>query len=105
MCIRDRASSGNYRNFYEVKGRKYGHTIDTKTGYPKDSDILSASVFAEDCMSADAYATACMSMGLEKSMTLIQSLPDVEAYFIYGDENGKLAVKYTDGVGALLVKE
>lgn len=99
------ASSGNYRNFYEVKGRKYGHTIDTKTGYPKDSDILSASIFAEDCMSADAYATACMSMGLEKSMTLIQSLPDVEAYFIYGDENGKLAVKYTDGVGALLVKE
>ncbi len=99
------ASSGNYRNFYEVKGRKYGHTIDTKTGYPKQTNILGASIFAEDCMSADAYATACMSLGLEKSMTLVQSLPDIEGYFIYGDENGQLAVRYTKGVEELLVKE
>jgi len=99
------ASSGNYRNFYEIDGRKYAHCIDPKTGYPKNSDILSASIFADDCMTADGYATACIVMGLEKAYAMIQKIPEVEAYFIYGDENGAMAVKYTDGVKDLIVKE
>ena len=38
------ATSGNYRNFYYMGGKKYAHTIDPKTGYPVQHNILSATV-------------------------------------------------------------
>ena len=84
------ATSGNYRNFYEVNGVKYAHTINPKTGFPEKNTLLSASVFATDCMTADAYATACMTLGLEKGMAMIKDIENLEAYFIYSDENGNL---------------
>ncbi len=91
------ATSGNYRNFYIKDGKKYAHTIDPKTGYPVQHSLLSASIIAPECMVADAYATACMVMGVEKSMEVITSLPEVEGYFIYVDEEGNNQTKYTDG--------
>jgi len=98
------ATSGNYRNFYIKEGKKYAHTIDPKTGYPVQHSLLSSSIIAPQCMVADAYATACMVMGLEKSMEVINSLPGVEAYFIYVDEEGNNQVEYTDGFKKLIVK-
>lgn len=62
------ATSGNYRNFYEKDGQVIAHTISSKTGYPVETDILSASVFHDSCMYADAYATAILAMGLEKGL-------------------------------------
>lgn len=97
------ASSGNYRNYYEVEGQKYGHTIDPTTGLPKMTDILSASIFAEDCMTADAYATACMVMGVDSAYELISKTADVEGYFIFGKKDGTMGVKYTDGAAAFLL--
>ncbi len=99
------ASSGNYRNYYEVDGQKYGHTIDPKTGLPKMTDILSASIFAEDCMTADAYATACMVMGVDAAYELIRKTSGVEGYFIFGEKDGTMGVKYTDGTTAFLLAE
>lgn len=84
------ATSGNYRNFYEVNGKKYAHTLNPKTGYPEKNTLLSATVFANDCMTADAYATACMAMGLEKATVMINKLNGVEAYFLYSDLKGKV---------------
>ncbi len=99
------ASSGNYRNFYEVNGQKYGHTIDPLTGLPKMTDLLSASIFAEDCMTADAYATACMVMGVEAAYLLISKTDGVEGYFIFGKKDGTMGVKYTEGAIAYLLGE
>lgn len=95
------ATSGNYRNYYEVDGRKYSHTINARTGYPERNTLLSASVFALDCMTADAYATAFMAMGVEKARSLAESLPAVEAYFIYGLPDGGMAVSYTAGLNTI----
>lgn len=89
------ATSGNYRKYYSVKGEKYSHTINPKTGFPERSKLLSATVIAPDAMTADAYATVCMVLGLEKGLALIESLPNLEAYFIYGDPKGAMLVKYT----------
>lgn len=89
------ATSGNYRKYYSVKGEKYSHTINPKTGFPERSKLLSATVIAPDAMTADAYATVCMVQGLEKGLALIESLPNLEAYFIYGDPKGAMLVKYT----------
>lgn len=85
------ATSGNYRNFRVLEdGRKVAHTIDPKTGYPKMQTLLSATVFAPNCMYADAYATACLAMGLEAARELILSDNSLEAYFIYAGDDGSM---------------
>ncbi len=87
------ATSGNYRNFYEVNGVKYSHTINPKTGFPERSNLLSVTVVADDCMTADALATTFMVMGLRKGEEWAKKLLDTTVYFIYNDENGQLKMK------------
>ncbi len=84
------ATSGNYRNLYEVNGVKYSHTINPKTGYPERKRLLSASIIASDCMTADALATTCMVLGVEKAKELIGSLSGVDAYLIFSAEDGTM---------------
>lgn len=92
------ATSGNYRNFYIKDGKKYAHTIDPRTGYPSEQNILSATIVANDCITADAYATAFMAMGLDKAKEMATSLPEIEYYIIYADENGKHQIDYSEGM-------
>ncbi len=61
------ATSGDYRNFYQVQGKRYSHSIDPKTCRPVTHDLAAASVIAADCMTADALATAAMVMGTTKA--------------------------------------
>lgn len=89
------ATSGNYRNFYYKGGKKYAHTIDPKTGYPVQHNILSATVLASTCATADAYATAFMVMGLKRAQQILQKHPELMAYFIYADSKGKNQVWFS----------
>jgi thiamine biosynthesis lipoprotein len=94
------ATSGNYRKFYidEQTGMKYVHTIDPKTGYPVQSNLLSVSVLAKDATTADAYATAMMVKGLEESKVLLKNMSDeLEAMLIYSDDSGKWKTYTTEG--------
>ena len=97
LNVTDRAiaTSGNYRNYYYKNGRKYAHTIDPKTGYPVQHSLLSATVLTDQCAIADAYATAFMVMGIEKAKEILARHPEMMAYFIYSDAEGKLAVWYS----------
>lgn len=99
------ATSGNYRNFYYKDGKKYAHTIDPRTGYPVQHNILSATVIAKDCMSADAYATAFMVMGLEEAERFANAHPDIDACFIYTDEKGELQTYYTKGMERFITSD
>ncbi|MBE7401552.1 FAD:protein FMN transferase [Bacteroides fragilis] len=98
------ATSGNYRNFYYKDGKKYAHTIDPRTGYPVQHNILSATVVAEDCMTADALATAFMVMGLDEAEAFTKSHPNIGAYFIYSDEKGELKSYFTKNMEQYLDK-
>lgn len=100
------ATSGNYQNYHEDKttGQKYAHTINPKTGYPEQNNLLSVSVFAKDCATADAFATAFMAMGLGNAFLLAEELPDLEAYFIYSDNQGNLQEKYTSKASEFILK-
>lgn len=80
------ATSGNYRNYFEKEGKRYTHILDPRTGTPEETNLLSVTVLAPDCMTADAYATAFMVMGLEASMELLSKHPELDAYFIYDDQ-------------------
>ena len=91
------ATSGNYRNYRYIDGKKYSHTIDPHSGYPVTHTLLSATVIADECAYADALATAFMVMGLEKAMQFCEQHPKIEGYFIYSDEAGKMQTRETKG--------
>jgi len=91
------ATSGNYRKFYEFNGTKYSHSISPKTGYPVRDKILSATIITGECSLADAYATACMVMGFEKAKEFVESVDEIEAYFIYSGDDGNYEVYQTEG--------
>ena len=92
------ATSGNYRKFYYKNGKKYAHTIDPMTGYPVQHNILSSTVLASNCAEADAYATAFMVLGLEKAQKVLDQHPELMAYFIYSDKDGKNAVWFSSSL-------
>ena len=68
------ATSGNYRNFFEIAGRRYSHTIDPTTGWPVDHHLVSVTVLAETSMRADAWATAFQVLGPERGMAIAERL-------------------------------
>lgn len=94
------ATSGSYRNFYVLEGKKYAHTINPKTGYPVQHNLLSVSVFAPTCRRADALATAIMVLGVEKGQKIIEAYPAWDAIFITAD-SGKLETRFSSGIKPL----
>jgi thiamine biosynthesis lipoprotein len=68
------ATSGNYRNFYMLDGKKFAHTIDPDTASPVDNGLESVTVIAPDTMQADAYATAIMVLGPEAGLAFAERL-------------------------------
>ena len=84
------ATSGNYRKFKidSISGKRYAHIINSKTGYPTQSNLLSVSVIAAlDCADVDAYATAIMAMPLEKAKSFLEKRNELKAFIIYSDGN------------------
>ncbi|MBR4679074.1 MAG: FAD:protein FMN transferase [Bacteroidales bacterium] len=90
-------TSGDYRNFFVIDGKKYSHELNPKTGYPKDDSLLSVSVVTPDALFGDGLATAVMVLGLEKGFKLVDSLPEAEGFFIYSDKNGNFKTLKTKG--------
>lgn len=86
------ATSGNYRKFRtNANGSKYVHTINTRTGYATESNLLSASVISTaDCADVDGYATAFMAMGLEKTKAFLIEHKELKAFLIFADENDEI---------------
>ena len=64
------ATSGDYRNFFELDGQRYSHTIDPATGRPVDHQLASVTVLAQRCSEADAWATALLVLGPERGRVL-----------------------------------
>lgn len=85
------ATSGTYRKFkIDSLGNRYAHIINTKTGYPSKTNLLSVSVIANNCMTADAYATAFKAMGINKVKTFLEKHPELKVFLIFENENGEL---------------
>jgi FAD:protein FMN transferase len=84
-------TSGNYRKYYESKGRKYSHIIDPRTGKSVDNEMISATVYAPDAITADALDNALMLMGVEQALKFIEQRPSLAAFLIYRDKSGKIA--------------
>jgi FAD:protein FMN transferase len=76
------ATSGDYRNFFEIDGRRYSHVIDPRSGWPVANGVVSVSITADTCTLADGLATAVMVLGNEKGMAVIESLDGVEGIIV-----------------------
>ena len=92
------ATSGTYRKFkVDDNGNRYAHIIDTKTGYPSKTNLLSISVIAGDCMTADAYATAFKTMGIERIRTFLSAHPELKVFLIFENEQQVLETLSLNG--------
>lgn len=81
------ATSGNYEKFVVIKGKKYSHTIDPKTGLPI-TGIKSVTIISSNAEFADAMATPIAVMGIKAGLFLINQIPDI--YCIIVDDNNKI---------------
>tara|TARA_B110000003_G_scaffold166699_1_gene166688 strand:- start:1887 stop:2873 length:987 start_codon:yes stop_codon:yes gene_type:complete len=87
------ATTGTYRKYkLDANGNRYAHIINTQTGYPTKTNILSVSVIAENCMMADGYATAFQAMGVEKVKQFLTKHPELEAYIIFENKNKEFEI-------------
>lgn len=92
------ATSGTYRKFkIDENGNRYAHIIDTETGYPSKTNLLSISVITDDCMTADAYATAFKSMGVEKIKSFLKNHQELKVFLIFENENKELKTLNLNG--------
>ena len=89
-------TSGNYRKYIEKDGVRYSHSINPKTGYPVEHNLLSATVIADNASWADCLATICMLVGKEKASKLLEN-QGVEAYFIFA-EDGVIKTEWVNRV-------
>ena len=92
------ATSGTYRKFKtDENGNRYSHIIDTKTGYPSKTNLLSISVIASNCMTADAYATAFKAMGIEKVTAFLESHKELKVFLIFENDEKELETLSLNG--------
>ncbi|MFO0795682.1 MAG: FAD:protein FMN transferase [Candidatus Brocadiaceae bacterium] len=90
------ATSGDYERFFEVRGKRYSHIIDPRTGRPVSSGTIATTIVAPTGTQVDALSTSVFVLGPEKGLNLIKKIPGAEAMIVY-EKDGKLAIDMTQG--------
>jgi thiamine biosynthesis lipoprotein len=86
-------TSGGYERYFEQDGISYHHIIDTSTGYPANTGIISATIISQDATMADALSTAIYCMGLDKATAYWQSHSDDFDMILYDTQKGLYITK------------
>ena len=92
------ATSGDYRNFFEHKGRRFSHILDPKNGLPIANGVVSVSILADTCTFADGLATAIMVMGHERGIELVNRLDNTECLIVVRKNDDTLVDYYSKGL-------
>jgi thiamine biosynthesis lipoprotein len=92
LSVRDTSivTSGVYERFFESGGRRYHHILSTEDGCPVNNGLLSVTIVTRKSIDADALSTAVFALGYEKGRALIESLPGVEAVFVFDDRSASV---------------
>lgn len=83
------ATSGDYRHWVEVQGRRLSHTMDPGRGAPVLAAPASVTVVARSCAEADAWATALMVLGPDRGAALARK-HGLDALFLLRDNDGSV---------------
>jgi thiamine biosynthesis lipoprotein len=78
-------TSGDYERYHEVRGTRYHHLLDARTGYPAISGLISVTVIAERAVDADALATAVFVLGADAGVELVRRIGSCQAVLVTGD--------------------
>jgi len=81
------ATSGDYRNYYEMDGKRYSHLIDPRTGSPITHNLVSVTVVHPSSMTADGLATAFNVMGWDEAKALAEK-EDLAVFLIKRTKDG-----------------
>ena len=73
------ATSGDYLRNFVFNGRRYGHIIDPRTGYPALNDCRAVSVIAPSCTIAGLLSTSICILGAKEGLQLIELHPGAAA--------------------------
>ena len=95
-------TSGNYRRYYESKGKKISHLLNPKTGYSLQNELISVTVYAKDAITADGYDNAIMAMGLKRGLLFVEKNKELAAHFIFRKKDGTVADTMTSRFRVLL---
>jgi thiamine biosynthesis lipoprotein len=76
------ASSGDYIRRFVIAGKRYGHIIDPRTGWPVANGCLQATVVTSSCLQAGALSTTAFVLGVPKGLEFIQSFPGAEGLLV-----------------------
>ena len=96
LANRALGTSGSAAQFFWHQGKRYGHILDPRTGFPAEG-ILSVTVLAPTATEADALATAFYVMGVERTRSFCDSRPDLGVLFVLpagGQPSGVEIVKF-----------
>jgi len=96
------ATSGDYRNFFEVEGQRYSHIIDPVSGYPVRQPPVSVSVLAPSVALADAWATAFMVLDEARGLELAEA-NQLAVYWVH-ETAGTRRTRQTERMQAFLDK-
>lgn len=97
------ATSGDYRNFFEVDGVRYSHLLDPRTGRPIRHDLVSVTVVHPSTALADAWATALIVLGYDAARALADE-QQLAVYFVRREGSG-FGVEWTEPMASYLVSE
>jgi len=81
LCDRALATSGSQVQSFVYQGRRYGHILDPRTGWPAEG-ILSATVLAPSAALADALSTAFYVLGPDKALKYCEARPEIAALLV-----------------------
>ncbi len=87
LTDRAMATSGDYRNYFEFRGKRFSHTIDSRTGRPVTHRGAAVTVIADSSAMADALATALLVLGPDKGFSYAEN-ERIAAYFLLRNESG-----------------
>ena len=65
-------TSGLYERQFEQGGRRYWHILDPRTGYPVESDLVSATIVSERSIDGDGYTKPLFMWGSGKALTFLE---------------------------------
>ena len=69
------ATSGDYLRNFESNGRRYGHILDPRTGYPAFNDCRAVSIIAPSCTIAGLLSTSVCILGAKEGLQLVELHP------------------------------